>query len=39
VDLKVHYVLKDPLNKSLDHQLKKIIKRKLVNLLYENQRV
>ena len=30
VDLKVHYVLKDPKNKALDHQLKKIIKRKLV---------
>jgi small-conductance mechanosensitive channel len=38
VDLKVHYVLKDPKNKALDHQLKKIIKRKLVNLLYEKQR-
>jgi small-conductance mechanosensitive channel len=38
VDLKVHYVLKDPLNKALDHQLKKIIKRKLVNLLYEKHR-
>lgn len=38
VDLKVHYILKDPLNKDLDHQIKKIIKRKLVHLLYEKDR-
>jgi small-conductance mechanosensitive channel len=38
VDLKVHYILKDPLNKDLDHQIKKIIKRKLVQLLYEKAR-
>jgi small-conductance mechanosensitive channel len=38
VDLKIHYILKDPLNKAVDHQIKKIIKRKLINLLYEKAR-
>ena len=38
VDLKIHYILKDPLNKAIDHQIKKIIKRKLIHLLYEKAR-
>jgi small-conductance mechanosensitive channel len=38
VDLKIHYILKDPLNKAVDHQIKKIIKRKLIHLLYEKAR-
>jgi small-conductance mechanosensitive channel len=33
-DCKLHYILKDPLDKATDIQLKKILKRKLVVVLY-----
>jgi small-conductance mechanosensitive channel len=33
VDCKVHYILKDPLNKEVDIQIKRILKRKLVTLI------
>jgi len=33
VDCKVHYILKDPLNKEVDTQIKRILKRKIVTLI------
>jgi hypothetical protein len=33
IDCKVHYILKDPLDKSLDIQIKRILKRKIVTLI------
>jgi small-conductance mechanosensitive channel len=33
VDCKVHYVLKDPLNREVDIQIKRILKRKIVTLI------
>jgi hypothetical protein len=33
VDCKVHYILKDPLNKEVDTQIKRVLKRKIVTLI------
>jgi small-conductance mechanosensitive channel len=33
VDCKVHYILKDPLNREVDIQIKRILKRKIVTLI------
>ncbi len=33
IDCKVHYILKDPLNRKVDNQIKRILKRKIVTLI------
>jgi small-conductance mechanosensitive channel len=33
IDCKVHYILKDPLNREIDNQIKRILKRKIVTLI------
>jgi len=33
IDCKVHYILKDPLNREVDNQIKRILKRKIVTLI------